>query len=143
MARRALEARGSGPAVGVCERTFRRSIDRYEGGGRPGLIDKRLERVSHRQAPVDEVMALVDRYRTRHQGWNVKHFHDWYKKDGGTRSYTWGKKRLQEAGAVEKAPGRGKPRQRRERAGNQKDRPSSLGSVETWMTSLARSMSEC
>lgn len=102
--------------LGVCERTFRRYVDRYEEEGLPGLIDKRLEQVSHRQAPVDEVMALVDRYRGRHQGWNVKHFHDWYKKDGGTRSYTWVKDRLQEAGAVAKAPGRGKHRKRRERA---------------------------
>ena len=27
---------------GVCERTFRRYIDRYEDGGLEGLIDKRL-----------------------------------------------------------------------------------------------------
>lgn len=102
--------------LGVCERTFRRYIDRYEEEGLSGLIDKRLEQVSHRRAPVDEVMALVDRYRGRHQGWNIKHFHAWYKKDGGLRSYSWVKSRLQEAGAVEKAPGRGKHRKRRERA---------------------------
>ena len=102
--------------LGVCERTFRRYIDRYEEEGLPGLVDKRLEQVSHRQAPVDEVMALVDCYRGRHPGWNVKHFHDWYKKDGGRRRYTWVKSRLQEAGVVEKAPGRGRHRQRRERA---------------------------
>jgi len=102
--------------LGVCERTFRRYVDRYEEEGVDGLIDKRLEQVSQRKAPVDEVMALVDRYRGRHQGWNVKHFHAWYKKDGGRRSYTWVKSRLQEAGAVEKAPGRGKHRKRRERA---------------------------
>ena len=102
--------------LGVCERTFRRYIDRYEEEGLSGLIDKRLEQASHRRAPVDEVMALVDRYRGRHQGWNIKHFHAWYKKDGGLRSYSWVKSRLQEAGAVEKAPGRGKHRKRRERA---------------------------
>lgn len=102
--------------LGVCERTFRRYVDRYEEEGVDGLIDKRLEQVSHRKAPVDEVLALVDRYRGRHQGWNVKHFHAWYKRDGGTRSYTWVKSRLQEAGEVEKAPGRGKHRKRRERA---------------------------
>jgi transposase len=102
--------------LGVCERTFRRYVDRYEDEGLQGLIDKRLEQVSHRKAPVDEVMALVDCYRGRHQGWNVKHFHSWYRKEGGTRSYTWVKARLQEAGEVEKAPGRGKHRKRRERA---------------------------
>ena len=49
--------------LGVCERTFRRYIDRYEEEGLDGLIDKRLSQVSHRQAPVDEVMRLVDHYR--------------------------------------------------------------------------------
>ena len=44
--------------LGVCERTFRRHIDRYEEAGLEGLIDQRLEQVSHRRAPVDEVMAV-------------------------------------------------------------------------------------
>jgi hypothetical protein len=60
--------------LGVCERTFRRHIDRYEDEGLDGLIDKRLSQVSHRQAPVDEVVRLVDCYRERHEGWNAKHF---------------------------------------------------------------------
>lgn len=54
--------------LGVCERTFRWYIDRYKKKGLPGLIDKRLLPVSHRQAPVDEVMGLVERYRRRHEG---------------------------------------------------------------------------
>ena len=102
--------------LGVCERTFRRYVDRYEDEGLQGLIDKRLEQVSPRQAPVDEVMARVDRYRGRHPGWNVKHCHAWYRKEGGTRRYTWVKERLQEAGEVEKASARGQHRKRRERA---------------------------
>jgi transposase len=68
--------------LGVCERTFRRYIDRYEEAGLEGLRDRRLSQVSHRRAPVDEVMALIERYRTRHEGWNVKHFHAWYKRGG-------------------------------------------------------------
>ncbi|MBX9849766.1 MAG: hypothetical protein K2X64_10765, partial [Rhodocyclaceae bacterium] len=48
-------------------------------------------------------------------GWNVKHFHSLYKRTGGTRSYTWVKKRLQEAGLVPKAKKRGAHRKRRER----------------------------
>lgn len=102
--------------LGVCARTFRRYVDRYEEEGLEGLIDKRLEQVSGRRAPVDEVMALVERYRGRHLGWNVKHFHAWYRRDGGRRSYSWVKSRLQEAGLVERAVGRGKHRKRRERA---------------------------
>ena len=33
--------------LGVCERTFRRYIDRYEEAGMEGLIDQRLGQVSH------------------------------------------------------------------------------------------------
>ena len=45
-----------------------------------------------------------------------KHFYVWYQGDGGKRSYTWVKNQLQEAGVVQKAPGRGKHRKRRTRA---------------------------
>lgn len=100
--------------LGVCERTFRRYVDRYEEAGLEGLIDKRLEQVSHRRAPVDEVVRLVDRYRSRHLGWNVKHFHAWYRRDSGTRSYSWVKSRLQESGLAPKAAKRGEHRKRRE-----------------------------
>jgi transposase len=93
--------------LGVCERTFRRHIDRYEDEGLDGLIDKRLNQISHRRAPVDEVMQLVDRYRSVHKGWNAKHFLAYYKSDAGGRSYTRVKKRLQEAKLVPKAAKRG------------------------------------
>jgi len=102
--------------LGVCARTFRRYIDRYDDEGLDGLIDKRLNQVSQRRAPVDEVMRLVDRYRSKHEGWNVKHFYAWYKRDGGGRSYTWVKNRLQEAKLVPKATKRGVHRKRRERS---------------------------
>lgn len=102
--------------LGVCERTFRRYINRYEEAGLEGLADKRMSQVSHRRAPTDEVLSLVECYRTRHADWNVKHFHAWYRKDGGGRSYTWVKKTLQGAGAVKKAFKRGAHRKRRERA---------------------------
>ena len=102
--------------LGVCERTFRRYIDRYEEAGLEGLIDKRLEQVSQRRAPVDEVMRLVECYRRRHEGWNAKHFHAWYRRDGGRRSYTWVKNQLQEAGAMQRALAKGKHRKRRERS---------------------------
>lgn len=103
--------------LGVCERTFRRYIDRYEEAGLDGLIDQRLSQVSARRAPVDEVAHLKRLYRERYCGWNVRHFHSFYtaRHDGG-RSYTWVKNQLQAAGLVEKAKGQGKHRKRRERA---------------------------
>lgn len=102
--------------LGVCERTFRRYLERYEASGLEGLIDRRLEQVSHKKAPVDEVLRLTDNYRRRHLGWSAKHFYAWYRKDGGSRSYTWVKSRLQEAELVPKAKARGAHRKRRERS---------------------------
>lgn len=102
--------------LGVCDRTFRRYLSRYEEAGLEGLIDRRLEQVSHRRAPVDEVVAVQERYRQRHLGWSAKHFYAWYRREGGTRSYTWVKNRLQEGQLIARAPGRGKHRKRRERS---------------------------
>ena len=102
--------------LGVSDRTFRRYVERYDDGGMEALHDQRITRASHRRAPVDEVMTLTERYRARHTDWSARHFHTWYKRDGGTRSYTWVKTRLQEARLIKKAPRRGVHRKRRERA---------------------------
>ena len=59
--------------LGVCPRTFRRWSERCGEDGIDGLRDRRLSGASHRAAPVDEVMRMVDRYRTRHEGWSVRH----------------------------------------------------------------------
>jgi transposase len=93
--------------LGVGERSFRRYLSRYEADGLEGLIDHRLAQLSNRAAPVDEVMALTERYRDTHRGWNVRHFHSWYRRDGGTRSYSWVKKHLQAAELVPKAAKKG------------------------------------
>ena len=93
--------------LGVCERTFRRYVDRYEDEGLDGLVDKRLSQVSARRAPVDEVVRTEALYRERYDGWNVAHFYSFYRRrHGGERSYTWVKSTLQRAGLVAKAPGR-------------------------------------
>jgi len=102
--------------LGVCDRTFRRYMNKYDEGGLDALLDKRLTQASHRCAPVDEVMRLTEQYRNRYSGWNARHFHTWYCRDGGTRSYTWVKSRLQEAGLIKRTPKRGAHRKRRERS---------------------------
>ena len=102
--------------LGVSSRSFRRYIDRYKENGIDGLIDKRLSQASARKAPVDEVLALVNHYQDRYQGWTAKHFHAWYRREGGTRSYSWVKKTLQEQKCIQKAPQRGVHRKRRERS---------------------------
>lgn len=102
--------------LGVCERSFRRYLEKYEADGLDGLIDRRLGQTSNRKAPVDEVMAMTEEYRRRYMGWNVKHFHSWYRRTGGRRSYSWVKKRLQEAELVPKSKKPGAHRKRRERS---------------------------
>jgi transposase len=102
--------------LGVCTRTFRRYIHRYESEGLDGLLDRRMSQISHRRAPVDEVLRMVDRYRRRHEGWSVKHYYAWYRRAGGRRSYNWVRTHLQAAGAVEKLARKGAHRKRRERA---------------------------
>jgi len=102
--------------LGICDRSFRRYRDRYEEQGMEGLLDKRLNQVSHRRAAVDEVMALTEKYRGGYEGWNARHFHNWYRCEGGKRSYTWVKSRLQEAQLIVRAKRKGAHRKRRERS---------------------------
>lgn len=103
--------------LGVCDRTFRRYLIRYEDEGMEGLADRRLGQVSHRCAPVDEVMALADLYSYRYRGFTVKHFYSWYRRShSGMRSYTWVKKTLQAKGLVQKALRKGQHRKQRPRA---------------------------
>jgi hypothetical protein len=85
--------------------------------GMDGLIDHRIEQVSHLKAPVSEIVRLEDLYRNRFMSWNVKHFYSFYKRTHtAPRSYTWVKNQLQQAGLVKKAPGKGKHRKQRERS---------------------------
>jgi transposase len=102
--------------LGVCDRTFRRYVERYDDEGLEGLWDKRLTQVSSRKAPGAEVQDVAERYRARHQGWSVKHFHSWYQRDAGRRGDTWVKTVLQEAGLVTRGKGKGAHRKKRERS---------------------------
>jgi hypothetical protein len=99
----------------MCERSFRRYLVRFEAEGAEGLLDRRLEGASDRAAPVDEVMALQESYRRWHEGWNVRHFHDWYRRDRGQRSYSWVKKHLQAGELVRRGEKKGVHRKKRER----------------------------
>ena len=104
--------------LGMCDRTFRRWMKRYQEADESveGLIDLRMNQISHRRAPVDEVMALADLYGTYYQNFNVRHFHQfYYEHHEGKRSYNWVLKTLQAQKLVVKAPKRGKHRKKRER----------------------------
>jgi transposase len=102
--------------LGMSERTFRRWRDRYQADGLEGLLDRRLDKVSARRVPVDQVDQVLSLYRERYPGFTAKHFHDKLGQHHDfKRSYTWTKLRLQDAGLVAKAPRRSAHRKRRPR----------------------------
>ena len=102
--------------LGISSRTFRRYTGRYDEDGLEGLLDRRLTQASNRRAPVDEVLSVANHYASQHRGWNVKHFYNWYQRDGGNRSYTWVKNTLQLKGLVLKSTKKAVHRKRRDRA---------------------------
>ena len=103
--------------LGVSDRTFRRYLVDFKAEGIQGLVDDRWNRVSHRKAPVNEIMALKELYSKKYFGWNVKHFFSFYRRiHQGTRGYTWVKTTLQDEGLVVKTTKKGPHRKRRERA---------------------------
>jgi transposase len=102
--------------LGIHERTFRRWSQKYEEEGASGLADKRLDKIAHNAASVDEVITVITLFETRYSNFNVSHFYEkWQTEHGGTRGYTWVKKCLQEAGLVAKAKSKGKHRRKRPR----------------------------
>jgi transposase len=73
--RRRLTQEEAASLLRVSERTFRRYLNRFEAEGESGWLDRRLEQGSNRRAPVDEVLAFQEQYRSRYTGWNARHFH--------------------------------------------------------------------
>ena len=111
-----LSAQEAGELLGCSERQFRRWRRRYEEEGDGGLADRRLGRASVRRVPVDRIIWMLGEYRTRHAGWNVKHFHEYLRRQYGFEwGYTWTKRQLQSAGLVDRAKRRGAHRRKRER----------------------------
>ena len=51
--------------LGVCERTFRRYIDRYEEAGMEGLMDNRISEVSMNQLGIQMIAAYSPEARGR------------------------------------------------------------------------------
>lgn len=102
--------------LGVCERTFRRWYARYEEEKEEGLYDKRLDRIAHNAAPVDEIMNMLELFDKKYSNFTVSHFYDkWRAEYGGKRSYTWVKNQLQKADLVKKAKKRGVHHRKRPR----------------------------
>ena len=63
----------------MSERTFRRYVARYREGGKDGLLDRRLGRVSPRRVGEEEVSDVVVLYRDRYPDRNIRHFYEAYR----------------------------------------------------------------
>lgn len=113
---KSLSALEAAEILGCSERQFRRYRVRYEDEGLEGLSDRRLGKASARRVPADEIAWMLDQYRTRYMGWNVKHFHEHLQERHGFGwGYTWTKGQLHTAGLVERARRRGAHRRKRPR----------------------------
>ena len=95
---------------------MRRMKERYEQFGVDGLQDLRAGRLRARRvtaATIEEVCRLK---RDVYPDFSTKHFHEMVTEKHELKlSYTLTRSVLQDAGLVEKAPGRGKYRRKRER----------------------------
>jgi transposase len=101
--------------LGMSPRTLRRWRERYETHGYVGLVDKRRHSPSVRRVAAPEVARLLQLYRERYRGFNVRHFHEVARREHGvTVSYSFLKDALQAAGLVKKHRARGRHRRRRE-----------------------------
>jgi transposase len=101
--------------LGVSARTMRRWRERYEQYGPDAFFDRRRETPSRRRASGADLAHVLQLYRARYRGFNVRHFCEIARREHQvTRSYSWVKHALQTAGLVPKSRPRGRHRRRRE-----------------------------
>jgi len=102
--------------LGITPRGLRRLRGRMEQFGYQGLVDMRRGRPSPRRTPVAEIERILELYRERYPGFNVRHFFSTVRREHEVKlSYSCVKQLLQGAGLVKKRRARGRHRRRRER----------------------------
>jgi transposase len=88
--------------LGCSNRHFLRLRERYEEEGLSGLKDRRVGRVSKRRAADVEVARITRLYRERYDGFSVRHFHEFAKRDHELKlGYDWTRGILRAAGLVQ------------------------------------------
>jgi transposase len=114
--RRELSQAEAAEILGRSERQFRRYIDIYRDEGLEGLRDGRLGRASGKAIEAEIIERILGLYRTTHQGWNVKHFHEHVVRHHNYKlSYSCLKNHLQAADLVKTERRKGGHRKKRER----------------------------
>lgn len=101
---------------GVTPRQMRRLKREVERRGYDAVVDHRGRTPRRQRIPLATLEQVCALKRERYPDFSVQHFWEQLAPAHGiTISYTWTKLTLQAAGLVEKSPGRGKYRRRRER----------------------------
>jgi transposase len=96
-------------------RNLRRLHRGFERWGVQALYDRRRLVPSLKRASAAEVEGVLQLYRERYSGFNVRHFHELAAREHEVKlSYSLVKRVLQEAGLVRRQRARGRHRQRRE-----------------------------
>lgn len=103
--------------LGVTDRHMRRIRDKCERFGiEVAVRDGRANGRRARRVPLETIKEVCRLKREVYGDFSMKHFHEVVtSKHGLSLSYTLMRSALQEAGLVDKAPGRGKYRRKRER----------------------------
>lgn len=102
--------------LGITPRGLRRIRQRLEQFGYEGLVDTRRGRPSPRRMRVEEIERILELYRERYPGFNVRHFHQTVRREHEVKvSYGCVKQILQGAGLVKKRRSRGRHRMKRPR----------------------------
>src|SRR5262245_1537161 len=101
---------------GMSDRQMRRLKREFERRGYEAVVDHRGRTARRQRIPLATLERACALKRERYPDFSVQHF--WEKltaAHGIAISYTWTKLTLQAAGLVEKSPGRGRYRRRRDR----------------------------
>ena len=120
--------------LGITPRGLRRMRQRMEQFGYQGLVDMRRGRPSPRRTPVPEIERILELYRERYRGFNVRHFHQTVRREHGVKlSYSCVKQILQGAGLVKKRRARGRHRMKRPRKPRRGEMLHLDGSLHRWL----------
>jgi hypothetical protein len=102
--------------LGITPRHMRRLKTSFERYGYGGLRDHRAATPRRKRIDIRVIRELCRLKKEVYPDFSIRHFYEYaVGKHGLKISYTWARIVLEEAGIVEKAPGRGKHRRRRER----------------------------
>lgn len=121
--------------LGITPRGLRRIRQRMERFGYEGLVDMRRGRPSPRRTPVEEIERILELYREKYRGFNVRHFHQTVRREHGVElSYSCVKQILQGAGLVKKRRARGRHRRKRPRKASFGEMLHLDGSLHAWLS---------